>query len=157
MNVNSPIRSYQWVLIAASVGLFALWELVDHLWLARLSMHLHHGLHVLGESLYLVLIATVIFGGVWRYEQTLLRLNAELQAKNEALRQLEATVDKRLVELAQNLSLSLADLISHAQVALQRTTDLPNLKAFSECIDHAQGIYDVARELLKLEQMTAEG
>jgi signal transduction histidine kinase len=149
-------RTYQWTLVLAAAILFGIWELVGHRWLMQLPMATYHTVSALGAALWLALVASVIFRMVARYESTLQRLNTELAEKNEALRRLEATRDKRLVQLAQDLSFSLAELSAQAQFSLQSSTDLPNIKAFSAAVDRAQEMSGIARELLDLKQMQPE-
>ena len=105
------------------------------------------------RAYFVVLVRGVIFRMVARYEHALERLNAELAAANDALCRLEATRDEKLLDLARDLSLSLADLIGHAQIALQSTTDLPNIKTFSRAVDDAQSLRAIAHELLELKHM----
>src|SRR5687767_1750109 len=129
--MNSEIRTYQWTLVITVGVLFMLWEWVGHRWLMTLPMGTYHLASVLGALLWLVLAATFIFNLVAGYERTLFALNAELKAKNEALRKLEETRDKKLVELAQELHFALAELNAQAQFSLQSSNELPNIKAFS--------------------------
>lgn len=143
MGITSPIRTYQWVLILGAAALFALWELTDHLWLMQAPMRLQHGLNLGVTTLLLAATASAVFAVLRRYEQAWRHLNTRLQIANEALQRLEATRDERLVEIAKELSLTQSSLVAQAQMALQSTTDLPNIKAFSAAIDraeHSQGL-----------------
>jgi hypothetical protein len=153
MNTPSPICDYQWVLVVTGTALFGLWEIVDHAWLMNTPMNVQHGLHIAVTTTLLTLMTLTAFAIVRRYEGALRQLNAELKAKNEALELLESSRDKRLFALAQNLSLSLAELATHAQFALQSTTELPNIKNFAAAIDQANSMYAVARDLLQLSEM----
>jgi hypothetical protein len=157
MKTTSPIRDYQWGLVIVGTTLFGLWEMVDHTWLMNAPMNVQHGLHIAVTTTLLTLMTLTAFAIVRRYEGALRQLNAELQGKNEALERLESTRDKRLLALAQNLSLSLAELATHAQFALQSATDLPNIKNFAAALDQANGMYAVAHDLLQLSEMKPEG
>lgn len=142
--------------VLSTAALLALWEMADHFWLMQEPMRLRHGLNLGVTVLLLTLTASAVFTVILRYERTLQHLNAELRAKSEALQQLEAVRDERLLELAQDLSLSLVDLTSNAQVALQRVTDLPNIQSFSAAIDRAEEMSGIASALLELKHMTAK-
>jgi len=148
------IRTYQWTLIIIAAVLFGAWELLGHRWLMSLPMGTYHLVSALGAVLWLALATSFVFSMMTRYEKTLRALNAELETKNEALRKLEATRDRKLVELAQELHFALAELKAQAQFSLQSTTELPNIKTFSAAIDRAGEISQIAGELLELKRMS---
>lgn len=147
-------RTFQWTLIGSAALLFGFWEFVGHRWLMQLPMNIYHLVSAGGAVFWLALVTGGVFRLIARHERELQRLNAELAEKNEALRRMEAMRDTRLVALAQDLSLSLAALTVQSRVALQCTTNLADVKAFSSAIDQAEKMRAIADELLDLKRGT---
>jgi hypothetical protein len=147
-------RTFQWALIGSASLLFGVWEFVGHRWLMQLPMNTYHLVSAGGAVFWLAVVTGGIFRLIARHERELQRLNAELAEKNEALRRMEAMRDTRLVALAQDLSLSLAALAVQSRVALQCTTNLADVKAFSSAIDQADKMRAIADELLDLKRGT---
>lgn len=153
METVSPIRAYQWTLIGFGMMLFALWEWFDHLWLMHVPMNLRHSLQIAGTTLILLFVTFSVFTVIVRYEQRLRSLNVQLQQQNAALERLEATRDARLLDLAKNLSVTLADLTMNAQFVLQSAERLPDIVSLSAAIDRAERLSTISHDLLQLSEM----
>jgi signal transduction histidine kinase len=155
ISTKTPITTYQWVLVGSCAALYAVWEIIDHTWLMHIPMMANHGLDVAAAVVIVAVMSAAVFSTLGTYQKALSRLNADLTVANAALSKLEATRDQRLLELARDLSFAVSGLVGQAEIALQRTTDLPNIKALSGAVDRAQKIGAIAHDLLDLKQMTA--
>ncbi len=154
-SVDPPLRACKWMLATGGVLLILLRLWVEHRYFMDLPMVWHHALQLAGDTLLLALMV-VVFALVMRYENQMAARGAELKVRNDALERLEEVVDNRLVELSQELALSLASVTSQAQLALQRTDDLSDIKVFSQLIDEAAEMNEIADELLELKQPEAD-
>ena len=154
-SIDPPLRACKWMLVLGCVVLVLLRLWVEHRFVMELPMLWRHTLQLAGDTLLLALMV-VVFALVMRYENHLAAQGAELKVRNEALERLEELVDTRLVALSQKLALSLASVTSQAQLALQRTDDLADIKAFSRVIDEANSMNHISDELLELKQLEAD-
>jgi hypothetical protein len=133
---------------------FFVWEIVDYVWLIhRLPAGLSGELDTAVMLTIVVAISGAVFGLVGRYQKAITKVNADLTAANAALSKLEAARDARLLELARDLSFAAFGLAGQAELALQRTIDLPNIKALSDAVDRAEKIGAMAHALLDLKEM----
>lgn len=146
------LPAYHLNLILVSIPLFLSWQVVEHVWLMHWPMSAYHVVSGIGSVAWLLFVVGLVFSALRRHEESLAHANAELAAKNARLEAIEQERDKRLVQLAQELSLTLVELRSVAQVSLQRTTDLNDIKAFSNAIDRADELFNIAEEILDLKQ-----
>lgn len=153
-SLDPPLRACKWILALGGVTLILLRAWAEHRFFMDLPMFWRHALELGSDALLLILMAAV-FALVMRYENRLAALNAELEARNHAMEQLEATVDKRLIELAQKLALSLASVAGHAGFALQNTTNISDIKAFSQVVDEAHNMAAITNELIELKRLEA--
>ena len=152
--LDPPLRACKWILALGGMTLILLRAWAEHRFFMDLPMFWRHALQ-LGSDVLLLLLMVAVFALVLRYENRLTALNAELGERNRALEQHDAVVDKRLIELAQKLALSLASVTSHAGFALQNTANLGDIKAFSQVVDEAHEMTAIANELIELKRLEA--
>jgi hypothetical protein len=107
----------RWWILGIVFVLLAAWEAAFHRWFMDLPMITGHRLNALIAAGLVALVVLATFVLIQRYEQRLAALADELKRKNEALRALEAERDTRLVDLARDLALALAEIVTRCEVA----------------------------------------
>ena len=147
-------RSYHGAQIVCVTGLAAAWELVEHFWLLRLPLPVQQLAHIAGVLSWLLVTAIVFYKMVLCYEASLEYSSTQFQKQIEAMREIEAERDVQLVRLSQELSLSLAEIISRDEIARQTTTDAHKIKDLTAAIDHAHRMYQISHKLIELKQQT---
>src|SRR5689334_6718840 len=102
----------KWWIVGVVFVLLGIWELAFHRWFMEVPMILGHRLNALIAASLVAVVVLATFVLIQRYEQRVAALADELKRKNAALRALEAERDIRLVALARDLALALADIVT---------------------------------------------
>jgi hypothetical protein len=95
-----------------------------------------------------VVLATFIL--IQGYEQRLSEAAEALRQKNAALSALEAERDTRLVELASDLAVALADIVSRSEVALSFPGAVDAMEEFTAMERHAHEMQSVIDAMVQL-------
>ena len=150
---DSSLLASKVLFLIAGLGIVAA-EWVDHGFIVGAPAPEPSLLHWIANLLLLSLFGLAVFM-MLRYEQRMSALNAELQTQNQSLSLLESHVDQRLVDSAQSLNLALASVVTQAELALQRTGDLEDIKVFSQLIDEAERMEAISNELIEIKRLDA--
>jgi signal transduction histidine kinase len=122
LSIYDPIRPIapraKWWIVGAVVVVLGLWELVFHWFLMDLPMLVGHRVSFLMGAGLVTGVVLAFFRLIQDYEQELARATAAIREKNEALRALEAERDTRLLNLAGDLAVALADITQECEIAL---------------------------------------
>ena len=150
-NQTEPsIKAYQWMLLAICASLYTVWGFIDHSWLGGPS--LESGLIV--SAAITLIITAVTFGTVFSVigncRLSTARLRSELAIAHSAQSEGDAKTVARLLSIASDLSFSTSGIVSQTEVALQSTTNLPDIKALSDIVDRAQALNAISHNLLEL-------
>jgi hypothetical protein len=142
----------KWWIVGIVFLILGAWELAFHLWMMDLPMVVGHRLNALVGGSLVAGVVLVTFRLLQEYEQRLAAALEEVREKNEALRALEAERDSRLVDLARDLSLTIAEVVERCEVALQLPTAHGAPEALAAVRDRAGQLGAVARAMVELKQ-----
>jgi hypothetical protein len=148
-----PVASQaRWWIVGMVFLILGAWELTFHLWMMDLPMLLGHRLNALIGAALVAGVVLATFALIQSYEQRLAAAVRALTEKNEALRALEAERDSRLVDLAGDLSLALAEIVDECEVALSLPTKNSTPETLTAVQARAKKLGGVVHSLVELRQ-----
>lgn len=140
----------KWWIVGVVFVLLGVWELAFHRWFMDVPMILGHRLNALIAASLVAVVVLATFVLIQRYEQRLAAMADELKRKNEALRALEAERDTRLVALARDLAVALADIVTRCEVARGLPEDIDAAEEFAAIEARAHTFQTVISAMIDL-------
>jgi len=153
---EQSIKAYQWILIAICASLYTLWGFIDH---SRLGGPYVESSLIASAAITIIITAitfATVSSVIGNRRHSMASLRSELDAARRAQSQSDAKTIARLLSIASDLSFSTSGIISQAEVALQSTTNLPDIKALSDIVDRGQALNAISHNLLELCETMAQ-
>jgi signal transduction histidine kinase len=142
----------KWWLVGMVLLALGAWELSLHHWRMHLPAATVYPLDALVGASLVGLVLLAAFALIQRREQQLATTAESLRRTSEALRSLEAERDSRLVDLARDLAVVLAEIIERCEIAER----LPEAEKASEALTAVKARADelgaIVRSLVELKQ-----